>query len=483
MNNKYDVIVIGAGIGGLTCGAYLSKDGLKVLVMEQHRLSGGYCGSFKRGDFTFDVGVHYLGSCSKGRMLSKVFNELEIEEKLLFKRANPSDLIVLPDFEVPIKNDILETADTLSKIFPKEKENIYGFFKLIRNKNFLEIYLKFRNKTFKDCLDEYFSDNKIKSFFKILLGNIGLPSTKVAAVTGIVMYRQFVLDGGFYPVGGMQVLPNLLVDSIENNGGKVLCSKKVVKVLTAGSSITSVIDEDDVSYSADYFVSNVDPVEFFSYFDESNILRQKHMHHLEKLTPSISAFIVYLGVESERCSYRSSVWKFDDYDIDRIYLEPFEGEFDRDLKYLICTFPSIHDSSLAPRGHISLSMLLAAPFKKRNEGKNFWNIEKNAIADKMIAKLKKEVLRDLGEIKVKAIATPLTLERYTKNQNGSLYGWASTVDQISADLVPQKTFFNNLWLAGHWTTPGLGQGGITGVAFSGRKVAKHLIKLLHRVKI
>ena len=60
IKDKYDVIVIGAGIGGLTCGAFLAKEGLSVLVAEQHSRPGGCCTTFQRKGFNFDAGIEYL---------------------------------------------------------------------------------------------------------------------------------------------------------------------------------------------------------------------------------------------------------------------------------------------------------------------------------------------------------------------------------------------------------------------------------------
>ncbi len=61
-NYDYDAIIIGAGIGGLVCGCYLAKAGMKVLIVEKNAQPGGYCTSFTRGGFTFDSCVHSLGS-------------------------------------------------------------------------------------------------------------------------------------------------------------------------------------------------------------------------------------------------------------------------------------------------------------------------------------------------------------------------------------------------------------------------------------
>ncbi len=81
--DKYDVVIIGAGIGGLVCGCYLAKAGLKVLIVEQHYKPGGYCTSFERGGYTFDVGVHYLGSCrERDGVIYNILQDLSLLNKI-----------------------------------------------------------------------------------------------------------------------------------------------------------------------------------------------------------------------------------------------------------------------------------------------------------------------------------------------------------------------------------------------------------------
>ena len=70
---SYDAIIIGSGLGGLSCGSYLAINGWKVLVLEKHSIPGGYASSFKRGDFTFDVGLHMINGVAKGERWYKLF--------------------------------------------------------------------------------------------------------------------------------------------------------------------------------------------------------------------------------------------------------------------------------------------------------------------------------------------------------------------------------------------------------------------------
>jgi prolycopene isomerase len=108
MSNKYDydAIIIGAGISGLVCGCYLTKAGMRTLIVEKNAKPGGYCTSFKRGGFHFDACVHSLSSLREGGNIRMVLRELNLEKNLKIKRHDPSDIMYTPDFNIHFWNSL-----------------------------------------------------------------------------------------------------------------------------------------------------------------------------------------------------------------------------------------------------------------------------------------------------------------------------------------------------------------------------------------
>ena len=102
--SHYDVIIIGAGIAGLVCGAFLARSGKKVLVVEQHFIPGGYCTSFKRKGFNFDAAVHHIGGCGKWSIVGRCFKTLGIE--MDFYHLDPMDNLIFPSFNIEIPADL-----------------------------------------------------------------------------------------------------------------------------------------------------------------------------------------------------------------------------------------------------------------------------------------------------------------------------------------------------------------------------------------
>ena len=94
IKSPYDVIVIGAGIGGLVCGCFLAKAGLKVLIAEQHHQPGGYCTSFRRRGFVFDAAAHSFGSCRENGNMRMILEALDLWKRIRVTRTVPSDIML-----------------------------------------------------------------------------------------------------------------------------------------------------------------------------------------------------------------------------------------------------------------------------------------------------------------------------------------------------------------------------------------------------
>lgn len=467
MNEKYDAIIIGAGIGGLVCGCYLAKSGLKVLVLEQHFKAGGYCTSFQRKGYNFDVGVHYLGSLKKG-ILRKVLDDLELD--LQFSRVDPCDKIIMPETVTYIKGLPSETKEEFEKSFPKESGNIEKFFAFIYQSDFLNVYQKTKLLTFAQILDEFFVDARIKATFSLLLENIGLSARIAAAVPAIILFREYIFDSGYYPAGGMQAFPDTLAAKLKALGGEVLCSRKVTKIITTETD-RKVVLETGEEFTANTIVSNADATHTFRDLLD---VKTKELSVAGTMVPSSPLFLVYLGLKPEFVTEKTNLWYYSTYDVDDLHATMSERVVTNGLEYVMCSFPSSHDLK-ANKDKPTATLFIHAPFKT----KEFWAEHRTELAETMIHKAS-EVVKGLEDnIALIEYGTPHAFYRYTTNTNGSFVGWLATLPQSKASLLPQKTSVKGLYLVGHWASMGYpGYGGIPNVAFSGRKGALLILDAL-----
>ncbi|HUL00047.1 MAG TPA: NAD(P)/FAD-dependent oxidoreductase, partial [Nitrospirota bacterium] len=219
--NTYDAIIIGAGISGLVCGCYLAKAGLGVLILEQHHKPGGYCTSFKRKGFLFDAAAHSFGNYRQGGHVRMILSDLGVSDMITIDRYDPSDVIISSDFKLTLKNDRQASIDELATVFPKEKTNINNFFNFLTASDQLE-FTRLKGKTFLHLLQNFFHDEKLISALALpVFGNGGLPPSLMYAFNGAKIFSEFLIDGGYYPRGGIQGLPDALSKIIINNKGKI----------------------------------------------------------------------------------------------------------------------------------------------------------------------------------------------------------------------------------------------------------------------
>lgn len=466
---NYDVVIIGSGIGGLVCGCYLAKSGFKVLIAEQHNKPGGYCTSFEKQGYRFDVGIHYLGGIKKG-MLSRIINELQIKD-LGFTQFDPSDKIIMPTATVNIRPKITHTIHEFRNAFPAEKDNIVRFFDLILKDDFLSIYSKMKKLNFKNVLDSYFMDTRLKSTLEVLLGNLGISAQRVSAISAILFFKEFISDPGWYPKNGIQAIPDSLVAYLRDRGGEILLTRKVKKILEENNKVSGVILADDAVIQSRVVVSNADITETFKKLLELNTRESRLLDDLEIST---SLFSVYIGLKSSfqrELNDSATTWLFSTYNVEECYNNIKNPTIVKEkLKYLVCTFPFMHEHNGSAKPNLQLYM--AAPFSTLQ----FWNKNRNVLMEKLINEAEKIIPGLKNNVQLSFNATPHTFCKYTSNREGAAYGWAAVPKLITKPIFFGKTSVKNLYLVGHWCNGGLSQGGIPQVAVSGRTIARLIVQ-------
>lgn len=470
MKTTYDVIIIGAGISGLVCGCYLARAGMKVLVIEQHDKPGGYCTSFKRQGFTFDAAAHSLGSYREGGSLRKILSELAIDKMVKITRSDPSDRILVPGFTITFWNSIQDTVDGLAARFPSEKDNIkryYAYFDHGADSSGsanLFNSIVFRGKTFDDFLRSFFTDTALINVIACpVFGYVGLPPALMQAATGVKIYHEYVIDGGYYPEGGMQELPNALASIINQNNGMVLYKRSVKKILSKNNSVEGVtLDNNEQIYSK-YVVSACDAIQTFKTLLGDDIVGKQILDKLDNFIPSISTFILYIGIDHPFEGLPKpglNMWYLPYLDLSRIYDHILRGDLN--------DFGGGYVFRVSPDNRTLLVFCLTS-FRTSE----FWKQYKKKIAEGLLNRIAMLIPDLKKHIVYFDAATPSTLNRYTRNYRGANYGWAPLPSQSFDPDFRQKTFMTGLYLTGHWTTQ---THGIPSVATLGYHAANLILR-------
>jgi len=460
--NIYDAVIIGAGISGLVCGCFLAKAGMQVLIAERHSRPGGYCTSFKRKGFVFDAAAHSFGSYRDNGNFHRIIRELELEQRITINKYDPADIVITPDHTLTFWADRDKTIQEFQQVFPDEPK-VREFFTFMASPRPMEI-VALRHKSFQELLDQYFTNNRIKAILSYpLFGNSGLPPSSLSAFTGAKIFTEFIGDGGYYPEGGMQELPNAFAHKFQELGGVMKLSSPVVRITVKDGTVSGVVLKTGETIRSRQVISNCDSRQTFLDLLGEQSIDQRVIAKLNTMTPSLSMFIVYLGVDHTFGALPpagSTLWYLPHYDLEKLYRSA-KSSSETDLtKYLL---------RVAPDGKSVLAMANAS-FKD----KHYWDDNRSNLLDLFIDNIQRTTVPDLSKhVIYKEAATPYTLYRYTGNSEGAAYGWESTQQQFMDPDFKKPSFIQGLYLTGHWTTYAQG---LAGVAYLGYDLAISLIR-------
>lgn len=476
----YDAIIVGAGIGGLTCGNYMAKAGMRVLILERHVVAGGYASSFRKKGFYFDAAAHYLSSCRERGQLGRLIADHRLDTYFSIQRFNPSDTILLPNHTIELSTEFPVLIETFQRHFPREASNIQNFFQYIANTDAASLYVQLKDKTFSDLMDAYLTNDQLKAVLELLLANIGSSARRASALSSVFLFREYIFDGGYYPKGGMQQFCDALVKRFQDYGGTIAFGTPAKAIRVNNGHVAGVeVKTGEIIY-APRVISNCNPFQTFYHLlkeQEMNGKFHEYLKLLQRGIPSISAFMLHIGTTRslrDRIDHQGCIWYCPSYDLQSRYNQWMDGIVDfSDDDFVFASSPSIHDSDLAPPGRDSLQLIIGTAYKD----KEFWKQNKERLAD-AVTKRAERFIADLSDIiDFRLIATPLTLEKYTLNHAGAMYGWAPLPTQIGQGRLPSATPVEGLYLVGHWSGPPAGTGGIPMAVFSGRYVANRILRI------
>ena len=486
----YDVIIIGAGAGGLSSGATLARKGLKVAVFEQHDKVGGYMTSFERDDYTFEVSLHFMDAVREGSFYYEVLKELDVLRRVQFIELDIFYRSIFPDQTLDVPVDWKAYRDILYDKFPDEKKGITKYFRtmsaideeleavlwLPRKSFFIRLYnylafpfkyshiVKYRKATLNDILDDHIQDEKLRAMLAQLWGAVGLLPSRLSGIYYSIMWSSFHFKGAYYIKGTSQSLSNAMASVILENSGQVFLSTRIDKILIEDSKAVGVRDQNGKDYRSRFVISNASALQTYLNLIGEEHLEPNFVDKLKNMELSCSVINVFLGLDLD---LRNSELKqlheiiiHDSYDLESEF--PDAKDELTDIPSFSITLYSNTDPGLAPDGKSVVTLLAIVPYEYKNNWSRNVNYEeyvkiKEEVAWKLIKKAERVIPGISDSIEVMEVATPRTFERYTLHEKGALYGFSHTPEQSHIYRVKQKSPIKNLYLAGGWTFPGEGQ--------------------------
>ncbi len=480
---SYDAVIIGAGIGGLVTANLLARDGLKVLLVEQHYMVGGYCSTFRRGGYLFDAATHFyplLGN--PATFTGRLLQELGVETRWI--RMDPVDVFHLPDgsrFEVPVDLDTY-----LLKVkawFPDEAAAVDRFFQAVREAYAAGLIQHFRGRptrpamwsdwSVRDALDHFFRDERLKLLLTADCAHWGSPPKRTSFVFDSMLRLAYFL-GNYYPVGGSQAFADELARTFEERGGHVLTSARATRITVADGRAEGVeleilrgAQRGTATVRAGVVISNADLKLTLHDLLRGVALPADWTGWPDQLRTSFPCFLTHLGLEGvdPAALERAQGYYWNSWDPDLVGQNGLRGKI---------FVPTLFEPDLAPPGgQIVILQKVLDPVMFGEPASQDYAGHKQEVEDYLLALLESVVPGSIERVRARSSATARTSERFTLNRGGAMLGWEMSPEQVGRIRPPTESPVAGLFLVGHWTRPG---GGITPVIASAIEVAAQVTR-------
>ncbi len=460
---KYDIVIIGGGLGGLECGLILSKEGLNVCVLEQHHKIGGNLQTFSRDGCTFDTGMHYFGSMEEGQYLYKYLKYFGIADRLNLKQLDIDGFDVISfdgdEREYPLSQGYEQFVDGLLKLFPGEKPAIDKYVSGVRaiTADFplykpaavdsYHIPLSTLGKCACEFLDSLGRNDRLKN---VLAGAISLypgnPENTPMYVHACM--RDSLISSCWRPVDGSQQIADRLAEGIENFGGTVLSSQRVKEILIDDQKAEGVLLDNGEKIFGERIISNVHPVSTFKLIGEGKV-RKFYRKRITGLKNTLGAFSLYAVLKKDSFPYLNK--NYFHYNQKGILHSAYDKDRWPDNFYFYTPASSASDkyaesfTIIADMTFEEVRQWQGTSINRRGEDYKDFKAER---AEKLLETVEKRFPGIRSKILKTYTSTPLTFQDYTATHEGSAYGIMKDCHDPLRSIILPKTKISNLYFTG-----------------------------------
>lgn len=479
----YDVIIVGAGMGGLSAAAHLAVNDVKVLVLEQHDKVGGCTTNFQRGDFTFDSSLHQMaggGPGKKNRALYKLLEITGVGKKVELIELPHFYRSIYPGVDITLPSNWKGFKDALKQKWPEEEEGIEKFHEIcssfmdellslkymFRESGMKQFFIKamvpirqrtlftWKDKTFKDLMDHCFKNEDIKAVVSQLWVYYGAPVPEQSALISMAATESYLGDGVWHIKGTSQALSDAYAERIRELGGEIKTDTLVTGITIKDGVATGVRTESGDTYTSRYVVSNTDPYQLTYKLVGKEHFPDDYIERLKKLKPANSLYGVYLGlnIDLKKLGYHDTeIFYNTSKDSTVLYKHMMEGNF-KDGAVAITIYSNYNDPIYAPSGKSVVVLNAYSGIDAWPEYQSDAYYEMKDKKEEELINLAAKVIPELANpdnIEEKDAFTPHTIKRYTMNKGGIVYGFYLSPDQWQK--IPNNTPIDNVFITSSWS--------------------------------
>lgn len=458
---EYDAVIIGSGLGGLECGAILSKEGWNVCVLEKNRLFGGCLQTFTRYGYSLDTGLHYLGSMEDGQILNQCFRYLGIMDRLRLRKLDEDrfDRIWLGGKLYDYACGPEHFTEVMSGYFPQENDGLreyigkvceVGRLVSVENlgKGFVSspVGLKYMYESASDVICSSVRDSTLRN---ILSGNALLYGGERDKSTfyehGMILYSY--LEGAYRCVDGCMQIADLLVEEIRRNGGTVLNMSCVDRIAVSDGRVTGVELSDGTFIGAANVISDIHPAVTLSILDRTPLVKPAYRMRVESLDNTYGVFTMYLMMKPGTSPYANY----------NIYLHRGTSVwYERGQDRFSSCMLSMQASSEDP-GHSCVLSVMAPMCMDQltawkdtlpgHRGEDYTSFKQMKCGE-LLGFISECGLGIPGEVNRTFATTPLSYRDFTGTVDGSAYGIIKDWHNPLLSMISPRTKLGNLFFTG-----------------------------------
>ena len=493
MSKRYDIIILGSGLGGLLCGLILSRNGFNVCILEKNAQTGGSLQTFRRHGCDFETGMHYIGSLDDGQVMNQFFRYFDILDDLKVKRLDEDGFDILN-----IKGKVYKYAmgydrfqDQLISYFPDENEAILKYISKIKEVSDSEPLYNLRipdlsrltvNKYLRVNTYEYIKSLSSNRDLQNVLAGLNFNyagSSKNTPLYVHALINNYFINSAYRFVGGSNQVSNLLEKQIINNGGTIITGFEARMLIFRGQKLEAVESKTGERFYAKSIISNIHPSQTLKMLENGRI-RKSYATRIHSLENTISSFTLHVKLREKTFTYRNANYLY--YKRDNVWSIDYYNEKSWPESYFFYIPAQSENMTYANCVSILTYMKFDevrqwADTREGNRGDDYeeW---KNNKAKKLLSLVIRQFPGLENNILEYNISTPLTYRDYIGNSDGSMYGVLRDCNKPVESVIFPKTLIPNLFFTGQ----NINLHGMLGVTLSSVLTAGEFVGVENLVK-
>lgn len=491
MTKNYDIIVVGAGNGGLVAACKAAKEGKKVLLVEKHNLPGGYATSFVRGRFEFEASLHELcgiGPLTGHGTAKQMFDDLGVSDRINWISLDECYRVMTTgdkenyDYTLPTgRENYIAKVEEYCPGGGKYAEKLFDVMQQIADSlDYLGNITDFTTDIIKKFFGEYinfittagYSVNEVfeamnipkpvRDIFSAYWCYLGTPLSEENFTHYFTMLQSYIVDGAVIPDNRSHGISCAMLDRFEELGGEVRLSTKVAKILVNGGKASGVELEDGTQISSKAVICNASPYSAYSKLIDKKDVPDFQFKNIQAKELGPKGFAVFLGLNrspDELGIKNHTYFIYETGDTNKQALLTRTRKSNH-MQATCCLNRGVPDCSPEGTTILYLTALFSGDTAWDDVTPENYVKLKREFASQMIDDFEKATGISIKEhIEEIEISSPVTYAHYNDAPNGTIYGFANTgsntiVHRIMTDAFGSK--IKNLYFCGGYTKQSLG---------------------------